>query len=319
MVIKRLHSTIRFFLIFILAVLFVQENYAVTLVYNLRVRRAFTVAASLERMKKRWLITVVPIMFSRKSRSIDERTSLDVKEKRRAVGTLFNIRYVHSKHWWAEATMGIELDRGRYKGSDPFHHQKFGLDDMVFSGGYRHFFGDKWQLVGYSIIGIPVQRSVSLFDRRGPFLGTRVYNIGCGLEGSYSFINELKRSCAVIVQGRFIHGFNRSWFPILPQDAKIQPGNFSDILCTLNYRERRILIELGYDLTIFSNQAILLKTETIKTDMFLRHSGYATVSYAFLKGLFGNPCLFGAGLNISRSKKFDARTLTAWLYGTVVF
>jgi hypothetical protein len=298
---------------------FCHSSYAVTLVYNLKVRRVFTIAPLLERMKRKWLVTAVPIIFSRKSHIVEEPTHLDVHEKRITSGSLCNVRYVLSKHWWVEATTGIEVDHGSYKGSNPLHAYKVGLDDIVFTGGYRHFFREKWQLVGYGLVGIPVRRCVDLDDRFGPFVGSRFYNIGIGLEGSYSFMSQLKRSCAAIVQYRLIHGFNRRWFPILPNDAKIQPGNITDILCTLQYRERRTIVEAGYNLTFYSNQALLLATEKIKSDTFLRHSGYATISHALLEGPFGKSLVFGAGFNISHSQKFDARTITGWLYGTIVF
>lgn len=328
---NRLFLRKKFFLFSLLfCVCFQSTSYAVTMVYNLKVRRVFNVAPLLERMKKRWLVSAVPIIFSRKSHIIDERTAVDVHERRTAGGSLFNLRYVPSKHWWAEATTGIEVDHGsytkpgvsthgRYTGSDDFRDYKVGLDDIVISGGYRHFFCKKWQLVGYGLVGIPTRRRVDLSDRYGPLVGTRIYNIGCGIEGSYSFINELKRSCAAIVQSRFIHGFNRRWFPILPSDAKIQPGNFTDVLFSLQYRERRTIVEAGYDLTVFSNQALLLATEKVVANTFLRHSGYMTISHAVLEGPFCKPFVFGAGLNVSSSKKFNARTVTGWVYGTIVF
>ncbi len=207
------------------------------MVYNLKVRRVFNIAPLLERMKSRWPVTAVPIFFTRSRHIVEERTDLDTCEKRRAGGSLFNVRYVASKHWWAEATTGIAKDHGKFSGTDTFHASRVGLDDIVVSGGYRHFICKKGQAVVYGLAGFPTRRKVELSDRHGPLVGSRVYNVGFGLEGSYSFISELKRSCAAIVQSRFIHGFNRSWFPILPKDAKIQPGNFTDLLFTLQFRE----------------------------------------------------------------------------------
>ena len=293
--------------------------YAVTLVYNLRVRRIFTIAAVLERMKSRLLLSAVPIFFTRKRRLLDKRTNLDGCEKRRAGGSLLNLRYIPSKHWWFEATTAIETDHGTFTGSDPFHASRTGLDDLVFSGGYRHFLGKKVQLVGYGLVGIPTRRRVELQDRHTPFVGTRFFNIGIGGEASYSFVSKLRRSFATITQLRFIHGFNRSWFPILPKNARIQPGNGTDILLSLQFRERRTIIETGYNATIFSNQAIILPTETIKTDTLVRHGGYLNLSHAILKGLFDKPFIFGAGFNINHTQKIDARTFTGWIHFSIVF
>ncbi len=60
------------------------SNYAVTLVYNLKVRRIFAIAPVLKRMKSRVLLSAVPIFFARSSHLIDARTNLDACEKRRA-------------------------------------------------------------------------------------------------------------------------------------------------------------------------------------------------------------------------------------------
>ena len=292
---------------------------AITLVYNLKVRRIFAIEPVLERMKSRWIFSAVPIFFSRKRHIVDSRTNLDAFEKRTAGASLLNLRYVPSKHWWFEVTTGIETDHGTFTGSDPFRASRVGIDDIVFSGGYRHFIGKKGQVVGYGLVGFPTRRKVTLQDRYGPLVGTRLHAVGLGIEGSYSFFSEIRRSCAAIIQGRFIHGFNRSWFPVLPKGAEIQPGNGTDLLFTLQFRERRTIIEAGYNATFFTNQALLLPTQTITTNTFVRHSGYATVSHAIPKGLFGKPFIFGTGCNMSHSKKFDTRTITAWVYFSLVF
>ena len=298
---------------------FVYKTNAVTLVYNMKVRRIFTVEPVLERMKSRWLFSAVPIFFARSRHLIEARTNLNNHEKRKVGGVILNLRYIPSKHWWIEATTGIETDHGTFTGSDPFHASRTGFDDLVFAGGYHHFFGKKIQGIGYGLFGVPTRRKVTLEDRYGPLVGTRLFGIGFGLEGSYSFLSELHRSFAAIIQGRFLHGFNRSWFPVLPRDAEIQPGNSTDLLFTLQFREKRTIIEAGYDITFFTNQAILLATQTIKANTFILHSGFASISHALLKGPFNKPLLFGAGCNVNRSKQSDARNIIVWLHCTFVF
>lgn len=291
----------------------------VTLVYNLRVRRIFNVEPVLRQIKSRVIFSTVPIYFSRKSTLTDVTTTLDTCEKRRAGGSLLNVRYVHSKHWWMEVTTGIETDHGTFDTPVPFSATRTGFDDIVFASGYRQFFGKKVQVVGYGLVGLPTKRKVTLADRFGPLVGTRFYNLGVGLEGSYSFVSSLPRSCSAILQTRFIHGFNRSWFPILPRNAEIKPGNATDILGTIQYRKRRTIFETGYNATIFSQQALIFPTQTIKTDTFVRHAVYATLSHVILKALFNKPFIFGVGGNITRTKQFDAKTFTVWIFGSVVF
>jgi len=293
---------------------------AVTLVYNLRVRRIFNAPIILEQLKKpRTLVSAVPIYFSRKSHITNERTGIDVQEKRTAGGALFNARFVPSKHWWAEITTGLETDRATFEGNDAFRAARTGLDDIVFTGGYRHFVKNRAQFVAYGLVGIPTRRTITRCDRYTPLVGTRIFSLGFGAEGSCSFFNELKRSLAVIGQYRLIHGFNRNWFPILPKGSRIQPGNVQDLLLTLQYREKRTLFEIGYNATFFTDQAIILPTETIDTETFSRHGGYAILSHGWLDAFFGKPFVCGVGINTSHSKQFDARTVTAWIYGAIVF
>jgi hypothetical protein len=307
--------------IFLFFVVFSSSLHGVTLVYNLRIRRIFNIPLVIERLKKksRWPITAVPIFSTRESHITDKRTLLDTREKRGTGGILFNARYILSPNWWAEITTGIETDHASFKGSDTFSASRTGFDDIVISGGYRYFLGDKIQLVGYGLIGLPTQYKIDLHDRFGPLLGTRIYTLGGGTEASYSFISTLNRSFAAIAQTRFLHGFNRKWNPILPEGSKIQPGNSTDILLTLQYREKRLIIEGGYDATLFTNQALILPTQKIETDAVVRHSAYLTLSYVWLKAFFNKPFVFGTGFNVNRSKTFDAKTVTSWLYGTIVF
>lgn len=306
----------------ILLILFcMQSMHGVTLVYNLRVRRMFNLPSILEQLKKpRTVFSVVPIYYGRTSHITNEHTQLDAFEKRRAGGSLLNVRYVPSKKWWFEATTGLETDHAHFNGTDTFHASRAGFDDFVFTGGYRQFLGKRSQLVGYGLVGLPSMRKITRCDRLGPLLGTRVYNLGFGIEGSHSFISELKKSLSAIVQYRLIHGFNRNWFPILPEGSKIQPGNVSDILLTLQYRKKRTVVEGGYDATIFSNQAIIVPTQgKIKTNTFLRNAGYVTLSHAWFDAFYGKPFICGAGLNVTHAKQFDAKTVTMWVYGAIVF
>ncbi len=294
-------------------------SHSVTLVYNLRVRRIFAVAAVLERMKSRTLATAVPIYFTRSRPLLEECTNLNGCERRRTGGAIINLRHVPSKHWWIAATTAIATDHGTFTGSDPFKASRSGLDDLVFTAGYRHFAGDNVQLVAYGLAGIPTRRKVTLEDRHSPLLGTRFYNMGVGGEVSYSFIRELKRSFATIAQIRFIHGFNRSWCPILPAGSKIQPGNSIDMLFTAQYRKKRTVIEGGYDGTFFTNQAIITPVETIKADTVYRHTGYLSLSHATFETFLGKPIVYGAGFNASYSPKIESKTFSFWIHGSIVF
>ena len=301
----------------IVLLLCAQEVSAVTLVYNLRVRRIFNVPEVLERIQSRTIFSVVPIFFHRTS-DIERTAGGIVCETRNAGGALLNLRYVPSQHGWVEITTGIEADSGTFRGVDPFNASRTGVDDVVFSGGYRHFI-DNWQLVAYGLVGLPTRRSVTLCDRYGPLVGSRFYNIGIGVEVSYSFISELKRSVAAVGQVRVIHGFNRRWFPILPKEDTIQPGNGTDLFVSLQWREKRTVFEAGYDATVFSNQAIIKPTIKLTTDTFVRHSWFARVAHGFKQGLFDKPTVIGTGFNVNTAKRFNAKAFVLWVYATQLF
>jgi len=294
--------------------------YGVTLVYNLRVRRIFSISLILEQIKKpKLILSAVPIFFRRTSNIVNKMTNTNVCEKRTAGGSLLNARYVFSKHWFAEITTGIEKDHGIFTGTTPFCASRTGFDDVVLTAGYRHFIAKKVQGIIYGLVGFPTRKKVTLADRFGPLVGTRFNNMGFGLEGSYSFISELKQSLSAIIQTRLIHGFNRKWFPILPRGATIQPGNFTDILGVFQYRKKKTVFEAGYDLTIFSQQGSNLPSQEIRVPTFVRHSWFATVKHIILKAMFNKPFVFGAGFNINRANKFDAKAFAGWVFGAIVF
>lgn len=303
--------------LFLFLISVISDLYPVTLVYNLRIRRSFDIPVKL-RGKFHWLFSAVPIISARKSHIVQKLTGIDVHEKRLTGGSIFNIRYLPTQNWWFEATTAILRDSGTYKGTNPLSVARTGLDDLVLAGGYKFFASKKTQVVPYVIVGFPMHNQVTPCDTFGPLVGTRLYNVGAGLETSYNFYNSEKRSCSSMVQGRFIHAFDRCW---TPAGARIQPGNFSDILVAFQFREKLSVVEVGYDGTIFSNQALFLKTPplTIKTDTFIRNSGYINFYHGWPKGLFGKPFILSAGFIASSSKQFDAKTYTAWIAGTIVF
>ncbi len=312
----------KFFLIksLFVSLLFQSSLQAVTLVYNMRIRRAFNFSGLPEQKRTVWPISVVPIFYGRNSHGvIDIQNNTTVDEKRRVGGALFNVRCAPNKHWFFEATTGLETDHGSFKGKHGFTASRTGLDDLVFSGGYRYFAGKNGQLVAYGVAGLPLRRKIDQHDLFTPLVGSRLYTLGIGCEASYSMVNEVHYSCDAIFQGRFLHSFNRSWAPILPEGSKIQPGNTSDLFFILQMRYKLTVVEIGYDVTFFTNQAIILPKETINSSTQVRHSGVATISHGWLKTPIGKPCILSFGITASHSKRFDSNIISAWLTGTIVF
>lgn len=303
--------------IFAMLLLLCNSMHAITLVYNMRVNRAFRLPDGLKIKGKHVATTALPIYYHRTS--TPEVAQQFFKENRSVGGVLFNGRYIPSKYWWAELTTGVERDAGHYSGNSLIDVSRVGFDDVVLTAGHRHFFPKEVQWITYGLLGIPTRRKVTLDDRFGPLVGTRFVNLGVGTELSYSFSSNLKRSTAIIAQGRFVHSFDRSWSPILPEGSTIIPGNFSDLLIAIQHREKLTVYQGGYDLTIFSNQGIKVNGVTTKAATFLRHSFYVTIMHAIVNGFFEKPTVLGAGLSVSKTKQFDARNVITWFFLTQVF
>jgi len=178
---------------------------------------------------------------------------------------------------------------------------------------------DNGQIVAYGIAGFPTYRAVSAADQFDTPVGTRFFGLGGGGEISYSFIKQRAQALIGIIQTRFVHFFNRHWSPILPCDARIQPGNITDLVLLLQYRKKKNVFEVGYNPTFFTNQAVLLSTQTLKTDTFVRNSVYANYVHLFERlPLIGMPGGFGAGINLGRSDRFDTNIFACWLNMTVL-
>lgn len=300
--------------------LYMPLTHTYPLVYNMRIRRAFNVPFALKK-KSFTLLSALPVYFARRSHIVTEKPAVDVHEYRNIVGSLFDVRYLPSKNWWAEVTTGLENDHSAFEGSDAFSASRTGFDDFLFTGGYRHFIGDRTQLVFYGLAGLPAGRTVRKDDRYGPLVGSRFYGAGFGTEASYAFIEDKEQTLSGIIQQRFVHFFNRHWFPILPACDTIVPGNFTDILITLQYRKQMTAYETGVDFTFFTNQGVMTPTTTVNTANFTRYAGYINILHLIGSTIKNNrkPIVIGGGINISGTKVFHAKTYSVWTGLTIVF
>lgn len=295
------------------------EISAISLVYNIKIRRVFN-TEELFQSKKIWALTAVPIIYKRDRHIIRQETMLDIQEKRFTAGSLFNVRYVPTKSWWFELTTGVEKETVRARGTLNLNDSRAGFDDIIFSGGHNFFPNKYTQFVLYGLAGFPSKRTVSINEAQDTLVGTRFFSAGLGSELSYSFFQSIRSSFTGIFQNRFIHFFSREWFPILPRGARIEPGNLTDLLFSLQYRLRTNIFETGYNPTFFTNQGVLIGMNRTTTPHFIRHSGYLRYSYFIPKSpILCLPLLLGTGFNIGRAKFFDTRIFLCWLNFTAIF
>ena len=294
---------------------------ASTLVYNMRIRRIFSVARSLlQQRKPLWVVSAVPIVQARDRHIVEKDKDIDICDTSLTGGSLFDIRYVPSEYWWAELTTGLEKETLCLRGTQNVHASRSGLDDIVLSGGYNMFPNDESQITLYGLAGFPTKKAVTQAELYNTLVGTRFYSLGVGTELSYSFINSQLCTLTGIFQARFLHFFPRNWFPILPRDGKIQPGNATDLLFTAQYRYDGTTFEAGYNPTFFTDQAVRLKAGTVKGPRFIRNNVYVTLSHGWkdFPGLH-MPLALGTGLSIGRSKRFDMKQISWWVNFTTLF
>jgi hypothetical protein len=316
------------YVFFTLILIFV-KNHSVTLAYNLKTRRIFVVGNAFTKKESVFFASAVPIIFKRSrhivTNSFDPDLNIvpvDVCEKRKVGGSLFNLRYIYKKSIWAEFTTAAGSEHAISTGTTNLNERRRGWDDLVFSTGINIFPQKNIQITPYLIGGIPSKRTVTIVDIFDTFIGTRFFALGAGTEFAYSFFEDIKESFALLAQTRLIHFFTRRWTPLLPCSALLKPGNVTDFLIGFQYRKKRTILETGYDATLFSGQGILLRTSSsVRTDPFVRNSFYLNFAHLFKKfPLFGeNKVLLGGGFFVSHAERFDTKSQSYWINFTLIF
>lgn len=303
------------------AICWIGDSFATSLVYSMRIRRAFSMRTlNAGEQHSTTAISSVPIFSQRKRHIVDAERATNICEDRKIAGDVLNIRYNARKNWWFEATTAFADEWFTAKGSVPNAASRFGFDDIVLAMGYNVLVNDNLQFVYYAIGGLPTSWRPSLDEQFDTLVGTKFFSLGAGSELSYSFINKQDKSVIFLFQNRVIHFFTRSWEPILPRGGKIQPGNVIDLLFSLMYRWTTNLAEIGYNPTFFNNAAVITGTQKIDGVPFVRHGGYVRYTHLF-RNFFGEhkPLFLGAGCSMSHSRRFDSQIYALWGVVGVVF
>lgn len=292
-----------------------------TLVYNMKIRRAFNTSSLIGTPPKtEFLATALPLFYIRDRRILVPELLQDSQEKLVALGAIFNFRLVTPCYWWAELTTGIENQKVTSKGTNPFHISGTAFDDIILSAGKNFFVSDEIQVAVYGLAGFPVNYKVSVEETQTTLVGSKFFGLGVGMELSYAFMQNLQRSLVGIIQERFVHFFDRKWYPIFPQNAKIQPGNITDIFVILQYREKMNIFEIGYNPTFFNNQAAIFQSGTVRNPNFVRNSFYSNYMYLFRTSpVFKVPGAIGIGLNVGKSHLFDTKIISGWFNISLLF
>lgn len=293
-----------------------------SLVYSMKIRRAFDSSAlsSSHQKKTIALVSALPIFYVRERNIVVPFLEQDIYEKTKMFGAIFNVRTITPNYWWVELTTGVENESIASSGTNISKISGVGMDDILIAAGKNFFVGGKAQFAAYGLAGFPIEQDVSIPETQTTLVGSRFYGLGAGAEFSYAFIKKIERSFVGIVQARFVHLFTRSWYPILSFGDRIQPGNFTDLFLIAQCREKMNVFEVGYNPTFFTNQAVLLQAGSLQSPNFVRNSFYANYTYIFKElPLVEIPGALGAGLSISRSSLLTTKIEAGWINITVLF
>lgn len=297
--------------------------YPISLVYNLKIRRAFPGLDDLLRKPngKTWVVTAVPIVYNVDRSITSQIFNIDAFQNHFLFGSLINIAFVPKKGYWVEVTSAIEHERAKSKGMPTFNTSKTGVDDIVIAGGKNIFFGNKkTQLSIFGLVGFPTTWKVTAFDAQDALVGTRFYGIAAGAELSHALLQNHKQALIFFLQTRLLHFFDRKWEPILPVGGRIQPGNVSDYIFALRYRHIQTMMEVGFNETIFTNQAVKFSGQTVASSAYYRHSFFARLNYLTMRlPMTNKPGSFGGGFLVSRAKRFNTKIVSGWINVATAF
>ena len=295
---------------------------ATQLVYNMKVQRAFAPGfegqdlgeEQSSRKRSRWALSVAPAVHTRERDIADQEIGLNVHEDTVIGGALLNLRYRPTRHLWWNVLTGVLKEHMTLNGTSNIDASRTGFDDVIFSGGYHMLPQEDLELVVYGLIGVPTRHHVCPFEFTNALVGTRFWSIGGGAEVAYLLMHEEDRSSYAIAQLRFIHFFDRSYFPVLPCNTRVQPGNVTDLLLTFQHHEGPNTFEGGYNLTAFTDRALIVdRQDVIRDRTVLRNSFYLGVSH-----ISRNDCdpsksiTLGTGLSTAWENRFNMQSFSWW-------
>ncbi len=117
-----------------------------------------------------------------------------------------------------------------------YKKSRVGFDDFLIDMGYNFLFDDnaKVQCMPHIIAGIPTYWKITLAEQEDPLMGTRTYALGGSVEVVYDFERSIKNDIFFGLIFRFIHRFDRNYFPVLPENSFFFTGQFYRLFNTLS-------------------------------------------------------------------------------------
>ena len=280
----------------------------VSLVYTMKLQRIFTMNSSVQKDHKgSKTVTALPILYYRDRHIVEPELFHDIYEKRKAEACMLSARYVAPSLSWIDISTGVIHEKAQSTGTSKLNKKITGLDDIVINAGLTKKYNDSLEVVYYGLAGFPAKRKVTAQEAHDTFTGTRFFSAGAGVECSYTALHNDLQTATFLINTRFIHFFERKWYPILPKNAKIIPGNITDLLCAAFFRHKTNMFEIGYNPTFFTNHGKEIASKKHSSENFHRDTVYLTIA----KGLKST---IGFGCARAYEKKFSTHTQTYWVY-----
>ncbi len=280
----------------------------VSLVYTMKLQRIFSMNSSNSKDEKSLkTFTALPILYYKDKHVVDPALFLDIYEKRKAEACMLSARYVAPSLSWIDVSTGIIHEKATSTGTEKLYKKITGLDDIVINAGITRKYGKKCEIVYYGLAGFPAKRKVGIQEDQETFTGTRFFSAGIGTEASYIPLHNDIQTVTFLFNTRFIHFFERKWYPILPKNSKIVPGNITDLLCAAFFRHKNNMIELGYNPTFFTNHGKQVNSKNYYSENFNRNTVYLTLAKELRS-------TWGIGFARSYEKRYSSHAQSYWAY-----
>lgn len=256
-------------------------------------------------------VSVIPELAIINRHIIDKPNNIDVHEKSFLAGTIFDFHHIGEKPWWLGIRTAFVKETSQVHGTSEFTISRAAFDDVFIQAGYNQILSDDWQLCIHGAMGLPTLLKLKKNELFNTLVGTRLFSLGLGTDLSYALINEKNRQLILNLHTRLLHFFTRDYTPILQCGGKFQAGNATDVFPSLVYTHNDHYLEFDYDLTIFTNVAVLAQ-KTTYIPVIYNHSPYIQYYYTIHLPRTTTTMTVGGGIEYSYAKVFNRKEFQMW-------
>ena len=269
----------------LLSILFHAHASAISIVYNFRIAQITKQPITDEQNYNKH--TVIPLLFDQVSK-----THNDISQN--FIGGLAAYIYTHNPYF-VRADFAVSHIHTKDQCVTTFTGTQ--TDDILFTAGYNHKFGDRKLLTSSLLFGIPTHQVLRL---KHTDFGYGLFSLGGQLDGSY----PISTNGTFLYGLRYIHFFKRTAQDDDCNDYRFSLGNLQDFLVAWKNNWLPHGIELGYT-TRFQFGASVSPSfdDLIAKTNYIRSSFYGVYKYKFTLGHTLNRILFNVGYGFDHRPK----------------